>query len=263
MTSTESVAPRRIIDAHSHVGLTISSGVGQSIDDWVSLMDASGIQQSILSVAAGGDQSDGLVGTRRANDGVAAAVRADPTRFPLGLASVEVRHGAAGLAEVDRAFNELGLRGLAFHATFEGFSVDSAAFEAVIAAVGERSAMILVHSTPDSKASPAAIAAVAERHPALHFVLGHPVFTEGQRSEAVEVLKSFSNLSLDIAFQDDVSTIEYFVGEVGAARVLFGSDAPFFPPHRVIEAVEAASISEQDRELIFAGNAEALIAAVS
>jgi predicted TIM-barrel fold metal-dependent hydrolase len=226
-------------------------------------MDSSGIQQSILSVAAGGDQSGGLAATMAANDEVAAAVRENPDRFPLGLASVEVRHGSAGLGEVDRAFDELGLRGLAFHATFEGFSVDSSAFEEIIRRVGERPAIILVHSTPDSKASPTAIAAVAERHPALHFVLGHPVFTPGQRREAVEVLQSLPNLSLDIAYQDEVSTIEYFVGELGAARVLFGSDAPFFPPQRVIAAVEAASMTDDDRSLIFAGNALALIAATT
>jgi uncharacterized protein len=226
-------------------------------------MDSSGIQQSILSVAAGGDQSGGLSATMAANDGVAAAVRAHPDRFPLGLGSVEVRHGAAGLAEVDRVFDVLGLRGLAFHATFEGFSVDSAAFDAVIHRVGDRPAIILVHSTPDSKASPSAIAGVARRYPALHFVLGHPVFSEDQRREAVEALTTLPNLSLDIAFQDEVSTIEYFVREVGASRVLFGSDAPFFPPNRVIAAVDAASITDEDRSLIFAGNAEALIAAVA
>jgi uncharacterized protein len=262
MTSAEE-RPRFIIDAHAHVGRTINSDIGQTVSEWRSLMAASGIDQAILSVAAGGDQSEGLAGTRRANDGVAQAVRDDPARFPIGLASIEVRHGSAGLSEVARAFDELGLKGLAFHATFEGFSVDSPAFDSVIREVGSRPALILVHSTPDAKASPSGIAAVAERYPTMHFVLGHPVFTQEQRQEAVTALASLPNLSLDIAYQDDVATIEYFVGEVGAERVLFGSDAPFFPPARVVSAVEAAAIGEDDRVRIFSTNARALIDSIS
>ena len=252
---------RRIVDAHAHIGRTVNSDVGQDIDTWTATMAKAGIDRSILSVAAGGLQAGGLADTRRANDVIAAAVASSPDIFPIGLASVEVRHGAAGWEEVERAF-DIGLSGLAFHATFEGFSVDSPAFRSVLEAVGERRALVLVHSTPDAKASPAAIAAVAAEFPHLEFVLGHPVFTEGQRIEAVAALEARPNLNLDIAYQDDPATTEFFVREIGADRVLFGSDAPFFEPARVIASVEAADIDDAAREAIFSGNAERLIGAV-
>ncbi|MCU1475342.1 MAG: amidohydrolase 2 [Subtercola sp.] len=252
---------RRIIDAHAHIGRTISSDVGQDVETWLGTMNAAGISQSILSVAAGGLQADGLVDTRRANDVIAKAVSSSSDRFPIGLASIEVRHGEAALAEVSRAF-DIGLSGLAFHATFEGFSVDSAAFLAVLDRIGDRPALVLIHSTPDAKASPQAIGTVAARYPQLEIVLGHPVFTEAQRAGAVEVLAAHPNLNLDIAYQDDPATTEYFVRELGADRVLFGSDAPFFEPGRVIDSIERASLTESDRAAIFAGNAERLIGAV-
>lgn len=253
---------RTIIDVHSHVGHTITSDVGQTVDGWIALMAASGIGKSVLSVAAGGLQADGLADTRRANDGVAAAVAAHPDLFPVGLASVEVRHGAAGVAEVARAFDELGLKGLAFHATFEGFSVDSAAFGAVLDATGERRGLVLLHSTPDAKASPRGIAAVAARYPALTFVMGHPLFTDDQRAQAVEAVLTTPNVHVDIAYQADPATTEFFVREVGAGRVLFGSDAPFFPPADVIESVERADIDDAARDAIFSGNALALLASL-
>lgn len=253
---------RTIIDVHSHIGHTITSGVGQKVDDWMTLMRSSGVGQAILSVAAGGLQSGGIEDTRRANDGIAAAVAAHPELFPLGLASIEVRHGAAGAAEVGRAFDELGLNGLAFHATFEGFSVDSPAFDAVLAAVGDRRGLVLLHSTPDAKASPSAIAAVAGRYPNLVFVMGHPVFSEGQRADAVSAVLAHPNLHLDVAYQAEASTTEFFVREVGSARVFFGSDAPFFAPADVIRSIEQADITEADRDAIFSGNATALIASL-
>jgi len=251
---------REIIDVHSHVGRTVNSNVGQSVDDWIALMHESGISQSVLSVAAGGVQAEGILDTRRANDTVAEALRSRPDLFPMGLASVEVRHGAAGVAEVARAFDELGLRGLAFHATFEGFSVDSAAFDAVLAATNARRGLVLLHSTPDAKASPKAIATVAERYPHLVFIMGHPVFTEGQRAEAIEAVGSHSNVYLDVAYQDDPETTALFVRELGAERVFFGSDAPFFAPLDVIRSIEAADITDADRERIFSTNASELIA---
>jgi len=253
---------RTIIDVHSHVGRTITSDVGQTVDEWIALMAASGVDQSVLSVAAGGVQSEGIADTRRANDGVAAAVAARPDLFPVGLASVEVRHGAAGVAEVGRAFDELGLKGLAFHATFEGFSVDSAAFAAVLDATGGRRGLVLLHSTPDAKASPRAIAAVAKEYPALTFVMGHPLFSDDQKAQAVEAVLTTPNVHVDIAYQADAATTEFFVREVGADRVLFGSDAPFFAPADVIRSVEEAAISDADREAVFSGNARALLASL-
>jgi hypothetical protein len=250
----------RIVDAHAHIGRTITSDVGQDIATWATSMDAAGIDSAIVSVAAGGLQLEGIVDTRRANDAIAAAVASDPARFPIGLASVEVRHGPAGLSEVNRAFDELGLSGLAFHATFEGFSVDSPAFLAIIEEIGARSAIVLIHSTPDSKAGPIQIGRVAESFPQLEFVMGHPVFTEEQRVQAAETVLGHPNVNLDIAYQDDPAATEFFVREVGASRVLFGSDAPFFEPARVIASVRTASITDEDREEIFATNADRLIA---
>ena len=255
--------PRQIIDAHAHLGTTITSGVGQGVDDWLRAMDAAGIAQSIISVAAGGLQADGLADTMRANDAIAAAVRARPDRFPIGLASIEVRHGEAGHAEVGRALDDLGLKGLVFHATFEGFSVDSPAFHAVLAAIGGRKSLILLHSTPDGRANPNAIGAVAEKFPHLVFVLGHPVFTAEQRQQAATQVKAHTNLYLDLAYQDDPETTEFFVQETDAKRMLFGSDAPYFEPGKVIASIEAANVSEDDRNQIFSGTAQRLIAQVS
>jgi predicted TIM-barrel fold metal-dependent hydrolase len=253
---------RRIIDAHSHVGTTIASGVGQDVDTWLARMDAAGIAQAIISVAAGGLQAEGLADTRRANDIVAKAVKDHPDRFPIGLASIEVRHSKAGLTEVRRVITEIGLSGLVFHPTFEGFGVDSSMFDSILHALGSEPALVLMHSTPDGRGNPTAIADVARRFPQIQFLLGHPVFTEDQRKQCVKAVQSNANIHLDLAYQAEPATTEFFVSEVGAGRVLYGSDAPFFEPAQVIASIEAAKITETEREQIFRGNAERLVDAV-
>jgi predicted TIM-barrel fold metal-dependent hydrolase len=88
------------------------------------------------------------------------------------------------------------------------------------------------------------------------------VFTEGQRADAVAAVLAHPNVHLDVAYQAEASTTEFFVREVGSGRVFFGSDAPFFAPTDVIRSIEDADISEADRDAIFVGNARALIASL-
>jgi predicted TIM-barrel fold metal-dependent hydrolase len=253
---------RKIIDVHSHIGRTMTNGLGQDVDTWLAAMDAAGIAQSIISVAAGGLQAEGLADTRRANDVIAKAVNEHPERFPIGLASIEVRHGEAGLAEVRRAMTEIGLSGLVFHATFEGFGVDSPVFDSILKALDQGPALVLMHSTPDGRANPTAIAAVAKRFPQIQFLLGHPVFTEEQREQCVKAVQENANITLDLAYQADPATTEFFVRQVGAARVHYGSDAPYFEPAQVISSIEAAKITDVEKEQIFCSNAERLIKSV-
>lgn len=251
-----------IIDAHSHIGQTIASGEGQTTSEWLKRMDSCGIDQAIISVAAGGIQSEGISDTRRFNEVIAAAVVDAPDRFPIGLASIEVRHGDAALDEVRRAREELGLKGLVFHATFEGFFVDSEPFFKVMDALGKDPALVLIHSAPSGAANPGAIGKVAERYPHLTIQMGHPVFTEDQRVKAVEIARKHSNLFIDVAYQGDPEIVEFFVRELGAERVLFGSDAPYFDPEVVLKAVRAARISDADRNSVLSGNASRLISSV-
>jgi predicted TIM-barrel fold metal-dependent hydrolase len=253
---------RQIIDVHAHIGRTVTNGIGQDTETWLAKMDAAGIGQSIISVAAGGMQAEGLADTRRANDVIATAVQKHPKRFPIGLASVEVRHGEAGIGEVRRAM-DIGLKGLVFHATFEGFGLDSPVFDSLLKALGDKPALILLHATTDGRSNPRAIGAVAEKFPHLFFIAGHPVFTEEQRAQCVSAVHSNGNLNLDLAYQADPATTEFFVREVGAARILFGSDAPYFEPSQVIDSIEAAAISNIDRQQIFHMTARHLIDLVS
>jgi uncharacterized protein len=253
---------RRIIDVHSHIGRTITNNVGQNVETWLTGMETAGIAQAIISVAAGGLQAEGLADTRRANDVIAKALNEHPGRFPIGLGSIEVRHGEAGYGEVRRVMTEIGLSGLVFHTAFEGFGVDSAAFHNVLKALGAGPALVLMHSTPDGRANPTAIAAVACRFPQIQFLLGHPVFTEDQRKQCVEAVQANPNINLDVAYQADPATTEFFVRQVGADRVLYGSDAPYFEPAQVIASIEAAKITEAERDKVFRGNAERLIRTV-
>ena len=98
-------------------------------------------------------------------------------------------------------------------------------------------------------------------HPGLTFVAAHP----GQRPDylrQIERLQRFPNLSLDLSGTGlfRYGMLAYGVNKVGAERFLFGTDFPICNPRMYVQAVCQEHITETDRELIFHGNAERLLA---
>ncbi len=92
-------------------------------------MDAQGVDIQLLSVLPRLSYYDleieaSLWFSRRVNDGIARAVKECPTRFQ-GLATVPLQDPAKALAELDRAINKLGLRGLQILANINGCYLDS------------------------------------------------------------------------------------------------------------------------------------------
>jgi predicted TIM-barrel fold metal-dependent hydrolase len=254
----------RIVDVHAHIGRTISSGEGQSAGECLDAMAAAGIGQAFLSPVAGGRQVDGVLDTMRENDAIAAAMRAHPDRFPIGLAGVEVRHEERALGELERAFDTLGLHGLAFHAIFQGFTVGAGTvLDPLLDLADQRGALCLMQAMPEagefSMESPRAIGRLADRYPHVTFIMGHAAITEDQRAVAIEAAAGRDNLHLDLAFQNSSETVEVLVRALGAERVLFGSDSPFRDAGAPIASVETARISGADKERILGANARELI----
>jgi predicted TIM-barrel fold metal-dependent hydrolase len=86
---------------------------GMSLDAFVAMMDAAGVQT-------------GVVG-RVANDDLGRLVKAYPGRF-LGMASVSPFDGMRGVRELERAIRELGLHGLRIAALFNGIPASDRRF---------------------------------------------------------------------------------------------------------------------------------------
>jgi uncharacterized protein len=253
-----------IVDVHAHIGRTVAMGVTHTHSDYLETMRVAHIEKAILSPMAGGRQADGVRDTIRENDAIAEAMRAEPVRFPVGLATVEVRHEERALQELERAFRTLGLQGLMLHAMFSGFSIGSGdVLDALLDLVSEHEAICLIHAMPEagdfSMESPRAIGDLAARYPRITFIMGHPAITEEQRAVAIEAAIGRENVYVDIAYRSSPETIEVFFRTLGAERILFGSDAPFCDPGIILRSVEAARISDEAKERILYRNGAELI----
>lgn len=248
------------IDVHAHLGWSVLIAKGQSVDEYLGVMDRFGIEQAIVSHVAGGRQVAGLENTVAENDLLVAALRSHPERFPLGLASFEPRHAEKAVEEVERAL-DAGLHGIVYHAWFQGARVGPALYPAV-EVVAARRGLCLVHSMMDAFARPNLIGQLAGAFPDALFIMGHPSFQSGQQAEAIAVARQRENVLLDLAFQDRPENVEELVRELGPERILFGTDAPFYEPANVLASITQARIDEAAKHAIIYANAKKLIATV-
>ena len=97
-------------------------------------------------------------------------------------------------------------------------------------------------------------------HKGITFVAAHP----GDRQrvpEHIELMKKHENLCLDLSgtglFRYGV--LKYLIREVGADRILFGTDYPICNPRMYVEAIYGEEITEEERELVLHGNAERIL----
>ncbi len=125
------------------------------IDD----MDATGIAMQILSLTAPGvqifDAATAVSLARAANDELAAAIAAHPTRY-TGLAAIAPQNPAAAAKELERAVRTLGLKGAIVNSHTHGEYLDEPKFWDIFAAAEALDVPVYLHPTspPNSMIQP-------------------------------------------------------------------------------------------------------------
>jgi aminocarboxymuconate-semialdehyde decarboxylase len=201
---------------------------------------------------------------RETNDGIAAVVRSRPDRF-CGLAGVPLQDVDAACDEAQRAFGELGLRGIEIGTGAGGRDLDDPAFDPLWQLISERDAVVFIH--PDERApgfdrlhAPGLVPAAGyptetgitaakmissgflARFPRLRFVLAHGggtlpwllprmdrVWSRNPASR--EVSDSAPSVLAKRFWYDtltyDESNLLTLIERAGADRLMIGSDYPF------------------------------------
>ncbi|HYA21888.1 MAG TPA: amidohydrolase family protein [Thermoproteota archaeon] len=78
-------------------------------------------------------------------------------------------------------------------------------------------------------------------------------------SEVIVLMKSARNIFVETSYLDSPDAIEVLVHEVGADRILFGSNTPMTYFRGPYLSVAKADISDQEKEMIFHLNAEKIL----
>ncbi len=236
-----------IYDAHVHLG---PSGEWlpylepeRNVETVVTTMDDAKIEKAIVF-------PNPVVGDRypELNDVIRDAVDEYPDRL-IGFGRVDPRRGSEAIEEVERC-DEMGLEGIKLHPFVETFRPDHPNFEKLFDTIHDRDMIILSH-TGQGFASAGYIKKIMDDREDMKVILGH--LNEG----CISAAKKFDNVYVDTS-GTRVYMLEYACSEI-PERIVFGSDYPYLNYRVQKTVVEAAEISDELREKIFADNLKRLL----
>lgn len=212
-----------LIDAHTHIGESLF-GHKQSVDQLLASMAAEGIAKSIvmpLKPLAYHFEPE--------NDRIAAAVASDPTRL-AGFARVDPWQGPRALSELRRALGELRLIGLYLHPFEEQFTANDEVIFPLVEELRSRQLPLMIAGGYPGFSHPSQIGDLARQFPDVTIIATHG----GQLNisglllaDAARMLRANPNVLMETSgiYREDF--IEEIATELGAHRVLFGSNAPY------------------------------------
>jgi len=116
---------------------------------------------------------------------------------------------------------------------------------------------ILLHTGDFSYTAPAMMADMVSEYPNVVFVLGHSGSLAFVR-DAIEVAKAFPNTYLETSGMTSPAMLRRAVDELGAERILFGSDYPFWHPAVERARIDSAGLEPAASRLILGENARRL-----
>jgi hypothetical protein len=206
------------------------------------------------------------------NETVAAACRDYPGAF-TGLGSVDPHKGEAAVAEVAN-IAALGLRGVKFHPSLQGFSPDDPAHDPIFAACAEHGLLALFHTgtsgigarQPGGQgirldyARPILLDPVAAAHPDLTVVAAH--FGWPWHMELIAMALHKTNVYIDISGWSPKRIPPEVIGELRgrlSGQFVWGSDFPFLTPERCLAELDALGLPQDVLHRVLHQNAAQIL----
>jgi predicted TIM-barrel fold metal-dependent hydrolase len=193
--------------------------------------------------------------------------RADSHASPLThhasrITSHVSRFTQTPLEEIDYCINELGFSGIKLWVSCHA---DEPCVFPIIEKAIELRVPVLQHTwykrwgkdNEPGESTCEHFATLAKRYPQAKLIAGH---VGGDWERGIKVVKPYSNIFADICGSDNYSGyVEMAVRELGADRVIFGTDMPGRSMASQIGKVIGAAIPDADKEKILGENMERLL----
>jgi predicted TIM-barrel fold metal-dependent hydrolase len=231
-----------VVDAHAHLGAYSRFFTPEpSAAAMVRIMDHCGVGAAVISSCLA-IELDAAAG----NTASAAAIDAYPDRL-AGYLTLNPHQNpdneAARWAE-DRRFV-----GIKLHPSLHEYPVTGPAYAPAWELAAATGRPVLSHTwTGSAYDDPAMLATIAERHPQVNILLGHAGAVPAGFPAVIALARRQPNLYLEICGSYFTGRVlERMVGELGAHRVIYGSDFPFIDLRYSIGRVLFAGLPLADR----------------
>jgi predicted TIM-barrel fold metal-dependent hydrolase len=235
-----------IVDCHVHIGKSTRLQIDANGEMLVRVADELGIDKICCT-----DLTALFYDMHEGNALLAAEMKRYPDRM-LGYASLHsTRFGQEAIDEVRRCVEEYGMRGLKIYSTPE-MSIAEPSTIPILETCVALDIPILAHTTPQE--CEYLLGYVPEAKLIMAHAGGQP-FAKGDWNRAIMSAKKLPNLYLDTASSTiDLGFVETCVAELGASKILFGTDTPLLDPWPQWTKIRSSRLPQSDLDLIMGGN---------
>jgi predicted TIM-barrel fold metal-dependent hydrolase len=178
----------------------------------------------------------------------------------FGFVYVNPKHLKESLAEIDRCVRDGPMVGVKL---WVAHRADTKEVDAIVERATELKALVFQHTwikvtgNLTGESTPTDLAALAARHPKAAIICGH---TGGDWEQGVRAVRAQPHVAVDLAGGDPTAGFtEMAVRELGAERVVYGSDAGGRSFASQLAKVHGADVPDGAKKLILAGNLKRLL----
>lgn len=242
-----------IWDGHCHIN-AYSGTPAERVGKMLEVADRMGVAKLCIYMGTAFYTEPTEEQLKLANDEVLEAVAAWPDRV-YGWVYLSPAHLELSLSELERCVAQGPMVAIKL---WVAQNCDTPEADAIVKRAGELKAPVFQHTWQKitgnlpGESTANDLVRLAQRHPDVTFICGH---TGGDWELGIRAIRPCKNIYADLAGGDPTSGFtEMAVRELGAARVLYGSDVPGRSFASQLAKVMGARISESDQALILSGN---------
>lgn len=248
-----------IWDLHCHLSGVDGRTPAERIAQVIEIGDRVGIEKYCFYMGQPWSQDPTPDDFRRQNDQVLEALEHWHHRA-FGFVYLNPKHEQESLKELDRCVKDGPMVGVKL---WVAVRCNDPRLDSIIRRAAELKAVIFQHTwfktsgNFPGESTPMDLAELAARHPTTPLICGH---TGGNWEIGIRTIREHTNVFIDTAGSDPTAGfVEMAVRELGAERVIYGSDVGGRSFASQIGKVSSAALSEADRQKIFRGNLRRLM----
>ena len=238
-----------VFDAHVHLGTDLDGMTG-AYDELMAVCDRYGIERCFVFSL---DEPDRHPAFRKPNDRTLAyAERARGRLIPF----VRLNLDESPLEEAKRCL-DLGAAGIKLHPRSQGFHVNDARLEPIVALAAERGVPVLIHGGRGLPPIADHLAHLVERYPLAQLIVAHAGIAD--LGALARALGGRAGAFFDTSVWSPIDLLDFF-RHVAPEQILYASDYPYGQqPSSLLITVRTARLAgldEQDLRMILWENAD-------
>lgn len=248
-----------VIDAHTHMVSKEDETVNTCMlfngdcDSMAKKMERLGIDV-IMTAPFSGIAHDGILGIKEA----VYAARKHPGKYlAYGTCNVNYKEDLDSWKDYYEQYPDI-IVGLKPYFPYHGVNFCDEAYEEWFSYANEHRLPILIHA--DGGMFVSGVEPIVGKYPDATFILAHAGTSFDIAHHHIELAKKYDNVVLEICYTTTGrGMIEFLVENVGADRVLYGSDQPMRDPTPQLAWVCYSKIPVEDKKKILAGNMQRIL----